>query len=74
MNAVSLGLVDTPWWSGLPAEVRREYFAEAAAAPPVRHVATAHEIAGTVALAATNTNLTGTVLETDGGARLVTLV
>jgi NAD(P)-dependent dehydrogenase (short-subunit alcohol dehydrogenase family) len=72
VNAVSPGLVDTPWWNGLPEEARREYFAQAAAALPVRHVATAQEVAEVVALAATNANLTGTVLETDGGARLVT--
>ncbi|MEU9399601.1 SDR family oxidoreductase [Streptomyces sp. NPDC048242] len=73
VNAVSPGLVDTPWWDGLPEEARQGYFAQAAAALPVRHVATAEEVAEVVALAATNGNLTGTVLEADGGARLVTL-
>ena len=73
VNAVSPGLVDTPWWDGLPEEARSAYFAQAAAALPVRHVATPDELAEVVALAATNTNLTGTVLEADGGSRLVTL-
>ncbi|WP_327176162.1 SDR family oxidoreductase [Streptomyces sp. NBC_01335] len=73
VNAVSPGLVDTPWWSGLPEEARQEYFARTAAVLPVRHVATAEEVAEVVVLAATNANLTGTVLEADGGARLVTL-
>ncbi|MGV9425864.1 SDR family oxidoreductase [Streptomyces sp. NPDC003656] len=73
VNAVSPGLVDTPWWDGLPEDARQGYFAQAAAALPVRHVATAEEVGEVVALAATNGNVTGTVLEADGGARLVTL-
>ena len=71
VNGVSPGLVDTPWWSGIPAEQRRFYFEQMAAKLPVRRVATAEDVAEVVALAATNPNLTGTVLEADGGARLV---
>jgi NAD(P)-dependent dehydrogenase (short-subunit alcohol dehydrogenase family) len=73
VNGVSPGFVDTPWWSGLPEEARQAYFAQAAAVLPVRRVATADDIADAVVLAATNPNLTGTVIETDGGARLVSL-
>jgi NAD(P)-dependent dehydrogenase (short-subunit alcohol dehydrogenase family) len=73
VNAVSPGLVDTPWWDGMPEDARREYFAQSAAALPARHIATADDIAEVVAVAATNANLTGTVIETDGGARLVSL-
>jgi len=73
VNAVSPGLVDTPWWDGMPEDARREYFAQSAAALPARHVATAEDIAEVVAVAAANANLTGTVIETDGGARLVSL-
>jgi hypothetical protein len=36
-------------------------------------VATADDIAEVVVLAATNANLTGTIIETDGGARLVSV-
>jgi NAD(P)-dependent dehydrogenase (short-subunit alcohol dehydrogenase family) len=73
VNAVSPGFVDTPWWSGLPDGDRRAYFAQAAGALPARRIASADDVAEVVALAATNPNLTGTVLETDGGARLVSL-
>jgi NAD(P)-dependent dehydrogenase (short-subunit alcohol dehydrogenase family) len=73
VNAVSPGLVDTPWWEVLPAEARAGYFAAAEAGLPVRHVSTAEEIAEAVALLATNTSMTGTVLQIDGGARLVQL-
>jgi NAD(P)-dependent dehydrogenase (short-subunit alcohol dehydrogenase family) len=73
VNGVSPGLVDTPWWSGLPDAAREDYFAAAGKALPVGRVATADELAEVVVLAATNGNLTGTVIEADGGARLVSL-
>ncbi len=73
VNAVSPGLVDTPWWGGLPADARREYFIQTARVLPTRRIATAEDIAEATVLAATNPNITGTVIETDGGARLVSL-
>jgi NAD(P)-dependent dehydrogenase (short-subunit alcohol dehydrogenase family) len=73
VNGVSPGFVDTPWWSGLPEEVRQAYFAQAAQVLPVRRIATADDIAEAVVLAATNPNLTGTIIEADGGARFVSI-
>lgn len=73
VNGVSPGFVDTPWWDGLPTEARNQYFERAAEALPARHIATADEVAQAVVLAATNPNLTGTVIEVDAGARLVTV-
>ena len=73
VNGVSPGLVDTPWWDAMPAGARREYFAQSVRALPARHIATADDIAEVVVVAATNANLTGTVIETDAGARLVSL-
>ncbi|WP_410621854.1 SDR family oxidoreductase [Amycolatopsis sp. cmx-8-4] len=73
VNAVSPGVVDTAWWSGFPAEMRAGFFAQTAAQVPVRRVATADDVAEVVALAATNPNLSGTVLEADGGAHLVSV-
>jgi NAD(P)-dependent dehydrogenase (short-subunit alcohol dehydrogenase family) len=73
VNAVSPGVVDTPWWSGLPEDARREYFARTARVLPNRHIGTAEDIAEATALAVTNPNITGTVIETDGGGRLVSL-
>jgi len=40
---------------------------------PARQIASADEVADAVVLAATNPSITGTVLEIDGGARLVSL-
>jgi NAD(P)-dependent dehydrogenase (short-subunit alcohol dehydrogenase family) len=73
VNGVSPGLVDTPWWSGLPDDARQAYFAQTAQALPARHIATADDIADVVVVAATNANITGTIIETDGGAHLVSL-
>ena len=73
VNGVSPGLVDTPWWSTFPKDARAAYFSQAAQALPARRVATAEDIAEVVVLAATNPNLTGTIIEADGGARLVSL-
>ncbi|MGH3397059.1 MAG: SDR family oxidoreductase [Streptosporangiaceae bacterium] len=73
VTGVSPGFVDTPWWSGLPEDARRAYFARAAQALPARRIATAEDVAAAVVLAATNPNLTGTVIQSDGGARLVSI-
>jgi NAD(P)-dependent dehydrogenase (short-subunit alcohol dehydrogenase family) len=73
VNGVSPGLVDTPWWSGLPDHARQAYFAQAAQTLPTRRIATADDIAEVVVVAATNPNITGTIIETDGGARLVSM-
>ncbi|MEU6537683.1 SDR family oxidoreductase [Streptomyces sp. NPDC047000] len=71
VNAVSPGLIDTPWWSGMPEQARAEWFSSAAKGLPVGHVSSADEIAEAVVLASTNTSMTGAVLNIDGGARLV---
>jgi NAD(P)-dependent dehydrogenase (short-subunit alcohol dehydrogenase family) len=73
VNGVSPGFIDTPWWSALPDADRDVYFQAAAQALPSRHIATAEEVAEVVVLAATNTTTTGTIIEADGGARLVSL-
>ncbi|MFE2352092.1 SDR family oxidoreductase [Kitasatospora cineracea] len=73
INAVSPGLVDTPWWDGLPQDARDAYFAQAAAQLPTRRIASPADVAEAVVLAATNRNLTGTVLESDGGLHLAPL-
>lgn len=73
VNAVSPGLVNTPWWSAMPEPDREAYFAAAAKVLPARQIASADEVADAVVLAATNPSITGTVLEIDGGARLVSL-
>jgi hypothetical protein len=55
----------------MPEEARQAYFTRAAQVLPARRVATAQDVAAAVMLAATSPNLTGTVIPSDGGLRLV---
>jgi NAD(P)-dependent dehydrogenase (short-subunit alcohol dehydrogenase family) len=73
VNGISPGFVDTPWWKGMPEDTRKTYFSQAAEVLPTRRIATADDVAEAVILAATNVNTTGTIIETDGGAHLVSI-
>ncbi|MGY0017763.1 SDR family oxidoreductase [Streptomyces sp. cg35] len=72
INAVSPGVIDTPWWDRVPAEQRKELFAGLAATTPVGRVGTAGEVAAAINALATNGFITGTVLDCTGGANLAT--
>jgi NAD(P)-dependent dehydrogenase (short-subunit alcohol dehydrogenase family) len=67
VNAVAPGLVDTPWWSSFPAEVRDEQFEAGAAAVPAGRVGTPEDIAGAIAYLIDATFVTSEVLSVDGG-------
>jgi len=70
VNAVSPGVVRTPWWDALPTEQREAVFAGFAAALPVRRIGEAEEIAAAIVALATNGFVTGTVLDVAGGGQL----
>lgn len=70
INAVSPGLVDTPFWHGLPEPERQEMFDRYAAATPVGRVATPEDVAEAVVSIIGNDFITGTVLPVDGGLTL----
>ncbi|GJF31725.1 hypothetical protein KNE206_44250 [Kitasatospora sp. NE20-6] len=72
INAVSPGVVDTAWWSGLPEADRTAFFADIASRLPVGRVGTADDIAQAVTYLAGNGFTTGTVLDCSGGAVLAT--
>ena len=72
VNAVSPGVIDTPWWHGMPEEARNELFAGYAATLPLRRVGRPEEVAHAVLTVAGNPYITGTVLECAGGAHLAT--
>ncbi|MEV6839174.1 SDR family oxidoreductase [Streptomyces sp. NPDC051133] len=72
VNAVSPGVVDTPWWDGVPDEQRRALFDGYAAATPVGRVGRPEDIARAIHLLAANGFVTGVVLEATGGATLAT--
>jgi len=70
VNAVSPGVIDTPWWAGMPEDQRRAYFDAAAAITPVRRVGRAEDVADAIAYLVGATFITGTILECTGGLNL----
>lgn len=70
VNAVSPGVIDTPWWDGMPEDQRRAYFDAVAAITPVRRVGRPEDVADAIAYLAGATFVTGTVLECTGGMSL----
>ncbi len=71
VNAVSPGLIDTPYWHKLPEETRQAMLANTAATLPVRRAGTPEDIAEAIVFLAGNGFTTGSVLACDGGAALV---
>ncbi|MBO9447013.1 SDR family oxidoreductase [Ruegeria sp. R14_0] len=67
VNCISPGMVDTEAYAGMPDEARTEMFAHVASGLPVGRVGDASEIAQAVVLAMTNTFMTGSVVDVDGG-------
>lgn len=72
VNAVSPGVIDTPWWSRVPAAQREELFAGLAKTTPVGRVGAPEEVAAAINSLAMNGFITGVVLDCTGGANLAT--
>jgi NAD(P)-dependent dehydrogenase (short-subunit alcohol dehydrogenase family) len=70
VNAVTPGVVDTPWWDFLSAEQRAAAFAEYAGKTRVGRVGAPDEVAKAIAFLIANSFVTGHVLTCDGGLRL----
>jgi NAD(P)-dependent dehydrogenase (short-subunit alcohol dehydrogenase family) len=68
VNAVSPGVVDTPWWAGVPE--REQIFATFAKALPVRRIGDSEDVAAAIHMVATNGFMTGTITDVDGGGHL----
>ncbi|MFY4777107.1 SDR family oxidoreductase [Metabacillus sp. RGM 3146] len=71
VNVVSPGIVDTPLYSGMPEENRKDMFEEMAKTLPVGRVAQPEDIAESYVYLAKNGFTTGTVVLNDGGAQLI---
>jgi len=67
VNAVSPGLVDTPWWDFVPEEQKPAVFAEWTSGIPAGRVARPEEIADVIVFLAGNGYMTGKVIGCDGG-------
>jgi NAD(P)-dependent dehydrogenase (short-subunit alcohol dehydrogenase family) len=70
INAVSPGVVDTPWWDGLPADARRATFDRFAGWLPAGRVGRPEEVAAAIVLVATNGYMTGSIIDCAGGGQL----
>jgi NAD(P)-dependent dehydrogenase (short-subunit alcohol dehydrogenase family) len=70
VNAVSPGVIDTPWWHALPEDQRAVFFRAVAAASPVRRIGSPEDVAGAIVYLAGAGFVTGTVLECAGGSNL----
>jgi NAD(P)-dependent dehydrogenase (short-subunit alcohol dehydrogenase family) len=70
VNAVSPGVIETPWWDWIPEAARAEAVAGAASGTAVGRPGRAEEVAHAIAFLVENTFTTGVVVPVDGGARL----
>jgi len=70
-NAVSPGYTDTPMWDRILGENKDAVLGGIAEKLPVKHIATAEEVAWAVLLLMTNRSITGETIHVDGGARLI---
>ncbi|WP_395110008.1 SDR family oxidoreductase [Actinomadura sp. SCN-SB] len=67
VNAVSPGVIDTPWWSFLPEPQKEAQFATAAESLPLKRVGRPTEVAEAIRYLLTATYVTGAILPVDGG-------
>jgi NAD(P)-dependent dehydrogenase (short-subunit alcohol dehydrogenase family) len=70
VNAVSPGVIVTPWWDRVPEEMRNSFFERTAASVPVGRVGQPEDIAQAILFLIQNGFMTGTIIDCDGGARL----
>jgi NAD(P)-dependent dehydrogenase (short-subunit alcohol dehydrogenase family) len=70
VNAVSPGIIDTPWWDWMDADTRRQTFEAYAKNAPAGRVGRPEDIAEAIGFLIGSTFTTGVVLSVDGGSRL----
>jgi NAD(P)-dependent dehydrogenase (short-subunit alcohol dehydrogenase family) len=67
INAVSPGVVDTPWWDFLPKEVKKETFDSYTPQIAVGRIAQPTDIAQAILFLTENEYITGKIIAMDGG-------
>ena len=70
VNAVSPGVIDTPWWDAMPETAKHQFMGQAARSLPVGRVGRPEDVAEAIVMLAGNGFITGTVVEVDGGGHL----
>jgi NAD(P)-dependent dehydrogenase (short-subunit alcohol dehydrogenase family) len=71
VNAVSPGVIETPWWDGWPVDAKQAFFEEQIRTLPVARVGRPEDVADTVMFLARNQFVTGVVVPCDGGLHLL---
>jgi NAD(P)-dependent dehydrogenase (short-subunit alcohol dehydrogenase family) len=71
VNAVSPGVIDTPWWDVYEKTARESFFRQMSALTPVRRIGRPEDVAESIVFLLGNTFMSGTVIECDGGLHLV---
>jgi NAD(P)-dependent dehydrogenase (short-subunit alcohol dehydrogenase family) len=71
VNAVSPGVVDTPWWDAQPEAMKTAFFRASEQNLPVGRVGQPIDLAEAILFLAGNAFTTGVVLDVDGGLRTV---
>ena len=71
VNVLNPGVFETPSWSSMSEAEREAFFADTASSLPVGRVGQPADAAEAVRFLLTNRQVTGAVLDLDGGARLV---
>lgn len=67
INAISPGVIDTPWWNFLSQEDKKEAFQQFSTQIPVGRVGVAEEVAHAITSVVTNNYLNGSVIFCHGG-------
>jgi NAD(P)-dependent dehydrogenase (short-subunit alcohol dehydrogenase family) len=70
VNAVAPGGVATPFWGDFPEEMREAFFAQSAAITPAKRIGRPEDVAQIIAMLISNTFMTSTIIDCDGGARI----
>jgi NAD(P)-dependent dehydrogenase (short-subunit alcohol dehydrogenase family) len=71
VNAVSPGIIDTPWWEGMPRPQKDAFFQQARETLPAGRIGKPEEIARAIIFLMTTAFVTGSTLVVDGGGHLV---
>ncbi|MHB1688495.1 MAG: SDR family oxidoreductase [Ignavibacteriaceae bacterium] len=70
VNAVSPGVINTPWWDFLSTEKKEETFRQFAETIPAGRIGESNDIASVIEILISNSYITGQVIAVDGGLSL----
>lgn len=70
VNVIAPGLVDTPAYAGMPEDMRQGMYAGYGSSVPAGRVGVADDVASAALFLMTNTFVTGTVIDVDGGVQV----